>query len=98
MTRRLSLILLCLLLAACGTSSAALPSPAPSTPTSSPASPAPPASPSPSPSLADQLGTGGLPPDEEIGAVMMVGFQRPLTASLVSDWPQRQFGGLLVIN
>jgi beta-N-acetylhexosaminidase len=98
MTRRLSLILLCLLLAACGTSSAALPSPAPSTPTSSPASPAPPASPSPSPSLADQLGPGGLTLDEEIGAVMMVGFQGPLTASVVSDWTQRQFGGLLVIN
>jgi len=30
--------------------------------------------------------------------VMMVGFQGPLTDAVMSDWRQRQFGGLLVVN
>jgi beta-N-acetylhexosaminidase len=55
-------------------------------------------SPSPSPSPADQLGPGGLTLDEEVGAVMIVGFQGPLSSSVLADWQQRQFGGLLVIN
>ncbi len=54
--------------------------------------------PSPSASPAQQLGPGGLTLDEEIGAVMMVGFQGPLSDSALSDWRQRQFGGLLVVN
>ena len=36
--------------------------------------------------------------DEEIGAVMMVGFRGPVTDSVLQDWQQRQFGGLLVVN
>jgi beta-N-acetylhexosaminidase len=36
--------------------------------------------------------------DEEIGAVIMVGFQGPLTNALLADWKKRQFGGLLVVN
>ena len=40
----------------------------------------------------------GLTLDEEIGAVMMVGFQGPVTNAVLSDWRQRQFGGLLVVN
>ncbi|MDQ6919083.1 MAG: hypothetical protein M3Z98_06960 [Candidatus Dormibacteraeota bacterium] len=35
---------------------------------------------------------------EEVGAVMMVGFQGPLTDAVLADWRQRQFGGLLVVN
>jgi beta-N-acetylhexosaminidase len=56
----------------------------------------PPASPSSSPE--PQLGPGGLTLDQEIGAVMMVGFQGPLDDSILADWKQRQFGGLLVVN
>jgi len=36
--------------------------------------------------------------DQEIGAVMMVGFQGPATGSVLADWKQHQFGGLLLIN
>jgi len=70
----------------CSGSTAALPRPSPS------------AIPSPSASPTEQLGPGGLTLDEEIGAVMMVGFQGPLTDAVMSDWRQRQFGGLLVVN
>ncbi len=35
---------------------------------------------------------------EEVGAVIMVGFQGPLTDTVLADWRQRQFGGLLVVN
>jgi beta-N-acetylhexosaminidase len=34
---------------------------------------------------------------QEIGAVMMVGFQGPLTPAVLNDWRQRQFGGLIVV-
>jgi hypothetical protein len=54
--------------------------------------------PSPSASPAQQLGPGQLTLDEEIGAVMMVGFEGSLTDAVLSDWRQRQFGGLLVVN
>jgi beta-N-acetylhexosaminidase len=37
-------------------------------------------------------------PAEEVGAVIMVGFQGPLTDAVLADWRQRQFGGLLVVN
>jgi beta-N-acetylhexosaminidase len=40
----------------------------------------------------------GLTLDEEIGAVMMVGFEGPMTDSVLADWKQRQFGGLLIVN
>lgn len=59
-------------------------------------SPSPSVLPSPSPTV--QLGPGGLTLDEEIGAVMMVGFQGPLTDTVLADWQGRQFGGLLVVN
>ena len=36
--------------------------------------------------------------DQEVGAVMMVGFRGPLTDAVLSDWRKRQFGGLLVLN
>jgi len=34
---------------------------------------------------------------QEIGAVMMVGFKGPLTPTILADWRQRQFGGLIVV-
>jgi beta-N-acetylhexosaminidase len=94
--RRIALLLIsAALLTSCGTTPAAqAPSP---TPVATP-SPTPVSSPSPSPSPADQLGPGGLTLDEEVGAVMMVGFQGPLSSSVLADWQQRQFGGLLIIN
>jgi beta-N-acetylhexosaminidase len=36
--------------------------------------------------------------DEEIGAVMMVGFQGGLSSAVLADLRQHQFGGLLLIN
>jgi beta-N-acetylhexosaminidase len=83
-----ALLVLIVLLVACGG-----PGPvANSSPT--PASP----SPSVSPSPAQQLGPGGLTLDEEIGAVIMVGFQGSLTDAVVNDWSRHQYGGLLVVN
>jgi beta-N-acetylhexosaminidase len=63
------------------------------TPTTTPS-----ATSSPSPSATQQLGPGGLTLDEEIGAVIMVGFRGSLTSAVLADWKQRQFGGLLVVN
>ena len=80
--RRAALVLLLVVVAACGSSSTATPA----------------SSPSPSPSPAEQLGPGGLTLDQEIGAVMMVGFEGALTDSVLNDWKQRQFGGLLIVN
>jgi beta-N-acetylhexosaminidase len=54
--------------------------------------------PSPIATPSQQLGPGGLTLDQEVGAVMMVGFQGPLTDPVLADWRQRQFGGLLVVN
>jgi beta-N-acetylhexosaminidase len=90
-TRRLTLILLTVVLVSCGGPGAvAISSP---TPTLS-LQPSPSASASP----AAQLGPGGLTLDEEIGAVMMVGFQGGLSSAMLADWKRRQFGGLLVVN
>jgi beta-N-acetylhexosaminidase len=50
------------------------------------------------PSPAAQPGPGGLTLEEEVGAVIMVGFQGPLTDAVLADWRLRQFGGLLVVN
>ncbi|HEY2436829.1 MAG TPA: hypothetical protein VGH93_06580, partial [Solirubrobacteraceae bacterium] len=36
--------------------------------------------------------------EEEIGAVMMVGFRGPLTDAVLADWRSHQFGGLLIVN
>ncbi len=85
------LLLLAFLLAACGGQGPIAnqqPSPTPS----SQASPVASASP------AEQLGPGGLTLDEEIGAVIMVGFLGSLTDSVIADWNRHQFGGLLIVN
>jgi beta-N-acetylhexosaminidase len=78
-----------LVLAACSSSTQAVVS-----------SPSPSASPSAgiTPSPTADLGPGGLTLDEEIGAVMMVGFQGPLTDSVLTDFTQHQYGGVLVVN
>ncbi len=44
------------------------------------------------------LGPGGMTLQQEIGAVMMVGFRGPLTPALLEDWRQHQFGGLIVVS
>src|SRR5207302_8583796 len=80
-------LLLVAFVAGCTSSSVA------QSPTPSPAA-SPPAVASPT----DQLGPGGLTLDQEIGAVMMVGFQGPATDSVLADWKQHQFGGLLLVN
>jgi beta-N-acetylhexosaminidase len=36
--------------------------------------------------------------DQEVGAVIMAGFQGPLTEAVLADWQKHQFGGLLVVN
>src|SRR5207249_4790947 len=51
------------------------------------ASPSHPANPTPT----QQLGPGGLTLDEEIGAVIMVGFEGPVTDSIKADWKQHSF-------
>jgi beta-N-acetylhexosaminidase len=60
------------------------------------------ASPHPSPAVSaspgPRLGPGGLTLDEEIGAVIMVGFTGSPSATVLADWKQHQFGGLLVVN
>ena len=58
------------------------------------------ASPSPMPvsPTPTQATPGGLTLDEEVGAVMMAGFRGPLTDSVLADWRQHQYGGLLVVN
>lgn len=43
------------------------------------------------------LGPGGMTLRQEIGAVIMAGFKGPLTAKVLDDWRQRQFGGLIVV-
>ena len=43
------------------------------------------------------LGPAGMTLQQEIGAVMMVGFKGPLTPAVLHDWRQHQFGGLLVV-
>jgi len=47
---------------------------------------------------AETLGPGGLTLDEEVGAVIMAGFEGAITDAVLADWKQRQFGGLLVVN
>jgi beta-glucosidase-like glycosyl hydrolase len=42
------------------------------------------------------LGPAGMTLQQEIGAVMMVGFTGPLTPRVLEDWRQHQFGGLIV--
>jgi beta-N-acetylhexosaminidase len=88
-----------MLLAACGGGAASAPSS--SSPVASPVvSPSAPATarPTVNPSPAQQLGPGGMTLDEEIGAVIMVGFQGSLTDAVLADWRQHQYGGLLVVN
>ena len=81
------LLLTAVLLASCGgPSSAVRATPSAQAAASTPAAPSP------------QLGPGGLTLDQEIGAVIMVGFQGPLDDSILADWKQRQFGGLLIVN
>ena len=85
MKKVFAIVLLAAFLGACG-----------GQPTGSPTvSSAPVEEPSPS---ATPVGPGGLTLDQEIGAVMMVGFEGPLSAAVLADWRQHQYGGLLIVN
>jgi beta-N-acetylhexosaminidase len=67
--------------------------------TAQPSAEAPSARPSPSQtSPSPSRSPAGLTLDQEVGAVMMVGFQGPLSDAVLADWRRRQFGGLLVVN
>jgi beta-N-acetylhexosaminidase len=87
--RRPALFLLVVLVVSCASQGPV----ARSSPTRSPQS-----SPAASASPAERLGPGGLTLDEEIGAVIMAGFQGSLTDAAVDDWSRHQYGGLLVVN
>jgi beta-N-acetylhexosaminidase len=54
--------------------------------------------PSPSSASPTPSSSPALTLDEEIGAVMMVGFRGPLSSTVVADWTQHQYGGLLIVN
>ena len=43
------------------------------------------------------MGPAGMTLQQEVGAVMMVGFTGPLTPALLEDWRQHQFGALIVV-
>ena len=79
-------ILLAAVLVSCASPGAAEPSAAPHSSASASAAPA------------QQLGPGGLTLDEEVGAVIMAGFEGPVSDAVLADWRQRQFGGLLIVN
>ncbi|HET9780879.1 MAG TPA: glycoside hydrolase family 3 N-terminal domain-containing protein [Candidatus Dormibacteraeota bacterium] len=57
------------------------------------------AGPFPTPSrVSPSQSAAALSLDQEVGAVMMVGFRGMLTDQVLADWKQRQFGGLLIVN
>jgi beta-glucosidase-like glycosyl hydrolase len=43
------------------------------------------------------MGPAGMTLEQEVGAVMMVGFTGPLTPAVLEDWRQHQFGALIVV-
>ncbi len=89
---RPALLAVGLALVACGTSTAG-----PIPPAASPSASAGLPSNSPTPAPSAGLGPGGLTLDQEVGTVIMVGFQGPATPAILSDWSARHFGGFLVI-
>lgn len=89
MKRRFALLLFAALLAACGGQPSAQGTAQPTISSEPSDEPSPSASP---------LGPGGLTLDQEIGAVIMVGFQGALTPAVLADWKQHQYGGLLIVN
>ncbi|HET9848172.1 MAG TPA: glycoside hydrolase family 3 N-terminal domain-containing protein [Candidatus Dormibacteraeota bacterium] len=95
--RPMACLLVALFLAGCSSAPAAR-SVAPSTYAATSGSTPSPATPVLVPGREDAiLGPAGMTLRQEIGAVMMVGFKGPLTPSVLDDWRQRQFGGLVVM-
>ena len=84
---------LALSLAACSQPQAdRLPAPSPLHPATAPAVAITPSA------TGSAMGPGGMTLDEEIGAVMMVGFTGPLTDAIASDFSAHQYGGLVIVN
>ena len=82
--KRCAVAVLVALSVACSSGRTAVSSPAPAVPSPSPSvSPAP---------------AAGMTLDEEVGAVMMVGFRGALTGAVLTDWTRHQYGGLLIVN
>jgi beta-N-acetylhexosaminidase len=93
--RRVAFLVFALMLASCAPRVATNPS----SPSPTPISPAT-ASPTGSAASSDQeaiRGPAGMTLSQEIGAVMMVGFQGPATPGVLADWRLHQFGGLIVV-
>jgi beta-N-acetylhexosaminidase len=92
--RRLLYLAVAILLVACGPPASANAPSVAADPTSRP-------TPSPSPASGAEQdaipGPGGMTLNQEIGAVMMIGFNGPLTPALLDDWRQHQFGGLILV-
>ncbi|MEO6797808.1 MAG: glycoside hydrolase family 3 N-terminal domain-containing protein [Candidatus Dormibacter sp.] len=100
MHRVLCLILGSALLAACGSPAATGPARATGVATGSATSSPETAIPPVPARYADQDAIGGpagMTLQQEIGAVMMVGFQGAASATVLADWRQRQYGGLIVV-
>ena len=96
--RRLIGLFLALLLAACGSGVAATsPSVTPMPTVESKSTPTASATGGGSGKQDTLLGPAGMTLQQEIGAVMMVGFEGPLTPAVLEDWRQHQFGGLIVV-
>jgi beta-N-acetylhexosaminidase len=96
--RRLLYLGLALCLASCGPPAAAVGPSSPGQPAARPTAAAT-ASPAPARLGGEEtvLGPGGMTLQQEIGAVMMVGFTGRLTPAVLDDWRQHQFGGLIVV-
>jgi beta-glucosidase-like glycosyl hydrolase len=96
--RRAVYLLSVLLLAGCGSRVASTsPSVTPKPSVEFTTSPAAPAAPAAAGNQDAALGPAGMTLQQEIGAVMMVGFPGPLTPAVLEDWRQHQFGGLIVV-
>jgi beta-N-acetylhexosaminidase len=99
MRRAFSAILGMAVLAACGSPAAHGPARVTATATGS-LTPSATAVASASANYADQdaiTGPAGMTLQQEIGAVMMVGFQGAASPAVLADWSQRQYGGLIVV-
>ena len=80
-------------LIACSQPVATAPAPTSPPPAADPTPPA--ALPSPA---SPATGPGGMTLDEEVGAVLIVGFTGPLTGAVLDDWRLHQYGAFVTVN